>query len=1018
MRTHLLQLTLLLFSAIGFSQSITIKGVINDAKTGVPLPGANITLQNTYKGTTTDFDGNFELSELKSGDVLVFSFIGYENKTYTVNQSETITIQLTETTNNLQDLVMVGYTAKKVKDITGSVAVVTTKTIEDLKPIKIEQALVGTTAGVTVTNGSGAPGSGFNIRIRGISTNGDNGPLVLIDGYQGNLDLLNPNDIESLTVLKDAQAAVYGAVGANGVILVTTKQGKKNSKTKVSFNSYTGFQETTKKINVLNAQEYALLLNESYANAGLTLPYPSIEGIGKGTDWQDEVFEKVPITSNDFTISGGSETITYALSASRLDQQGIVGLGKSGFDRSTARLALGIDFSKKLKFSSNLIYTDFNRNGLNENGLGSVLFNAINTPSILSVYDANGNFTLVPSTPGFGNEVINPLAQIANTYNDYNQERFNGNFALEYKPINELKITSRFGFSTSNDVSKSFNMLIDYGPSKVFNNVDRSTVSQSAQKYSNFTFDLFAEYKKLLWENHTFKLTLGGTLYQENAQGLFATGYDVPYNSWDYADISLANGEVPAGVVPTGSYKAPTYRRPSLFATIDYDYKGKYLLSFIARRDQSSKFGPKNSVANFNSILAGWVISDEDFFENVKTINFLKLRASYGTLGNDNTGGGTIYRSLLTGEAEYVFNNTLTVGTAPGQITNPDAKWESDTKFDVGLDARLFENKLEVITDYYKNKRNGLLVINIPVTGIVGGSAPGSANPTVNAGSVENSGLEFTVNYKNNDHKFKYNLGFNITTINNKVLEVNNGVGYIESGAFGVGQPSPTRMQEGEVMGAFYGYITDGIFQNQAEVNAHPSQIALGAEASPGDIRFKDLNNDGVIDTKDRTFIGKPIADYTLGFNLGFNYKNFDFVAYSYASVGNDMIRNYERTENKLNKLNYTLDRWTGEGTSNTVPRVTAGATSNNVFSDYFVEDASFLRIQNLQLGYSLPETLINRVKLNKVRIYASVNNVYTFTKYKGYDPAANSGNPISGGIDYGYYPTPRIYMLGLNVNF
>ena len=274
------------------------------------------------------------------------------------------------------------------------------------------------------------------------------------------------------------------------------------------------------------------------------------------------------------------------------------------------------------------------------------------------------------------------------------------------------------------------------------------------------------------------------------------------------------------------------------------------------------------------------------------------------------------------------------------------------------------------------------------------------------------------LNYKDNIKDFNYAVGFNITTINNKVTEVNNGSGFLERGAFGVGQPAPARMQVGQTIGAFYGYQTDGIFQNQAEVNEHPSQVALGAEAVPGDIRYKDINGDGVINLDDRTFIGKPVADYTLGFNLNLSYKNFDFVGYSYASVGNDMIRNYERTENKLNKLNYVLDRWTGEGTSNEVPRVTAGASANNVFSDYFVEDASFLRIQNIQLGYSLPSSFIQHAKLSKVRLYASINNVYTFTKYRGYDPAANSGDPIAGGIDYGFYPTPRTYMLGLNVTF
>ncbi|MEN9929135.1 MAG: hypothetical protein RLZZ231_1056, partial [Bacteroidota bacterium] len=436
-------------------------------------------------------------------------------------------------------------------------------------------------------------------------------------------------------------------------------------------------------------------------------------------------------------------------------------------------------------------------------------------------------------------------------------------------------------------------------------------------------------------------------------------------------------------------------------------------------RDTSSRFGPDNRVAIFPSLLAGWVVSSEPFFKENKYINFLKLRASYGELGNDNIGDFR-YRSLLTGEATYVFNNTLTNGVATGVIPNSKIQWEADKKLDVGLDIKLFDKKLDITADYFDDRRSKLLIQYVPISGINGGTAPGSGAPTVNAGTVSNKGIELAFNYNNViSSDLKYSIGFNITTLKNKVLQVDNSTGYLEGGSFGVGNTLyPTRMVVGQPIGVFYGYETDGIFQNQAEVDAHPSQVALGAVSAPGDLRYKDINGDNVIDAKDRTYIGKPIADYTLGLNLSFNYKNFDFVAYSYASIGNDLIRNYERTEAKLNKLNYVLDRWTGEGSSNTVPRVTAGASTNTVFSSYFVEDASFLRIQNLQLGYSFNKKYLEKAGITKLRIYTSVNNVYTFTKYKGFDPAANSGNPISGGVDYGFYPTPKTYMLGLNVNF
>ena len=1006
---------------------LEISGKVIDAKSNTPLIGVNVEIQNTSQFFTTDVDGSFKFSKVPSGSKLVFSFIGYKNYELKVTKSQKITIEMEAASEALDEIVVIGYGSKKKRNVTGSVSVVSSKTIDELRPINATQALQGTVAGVVVTSGSGAPGSGFNIRIRGISSNTSNAPYTLIDGYEGDISLLNPSDIESFTVLKDAQASVYGSKGANGVILVTTKMGKKNSKTKVSFNSYIGFQETTKKINVLNATEYALMLNESYGNGGQALPYPIVNGLGNGTDWQDQIFKKAGISNKDISVTGGSDKITYSLSASKIAQEGIIGLDKSGFDRSTARISLGFDVSPKINISTNIIYTDYNRKSLNEAGIGSVLFNAINTPSTLLPYDTNGDYTLVPATPGFGNEVINPLAQIENTYNSYNQQRLNGNFVLQYKPITEIKITTRYGFDSANDVGKSFSKRLDYGSSKVFN-VKNNNVSQNATRFSNYTFDLFGEFEKTFLDDHKFKLTFGGTLFESKSEGLFATGFNVPYNSWEFADIALTglptaedleinpNSPALAGIVTNGSYKSTPYKRPSLFATLDYNFKEKYLVSFILRRDQSSTFYGKNSVAYFKSILGGWLVSQEDFFNKDGIVNFLKIKGSYGTLGND-VARINAYRSQLNGEGVYVFNNLITQGVAFGVIPNIDLKWESDTKIDLGFEAKLFNNKLEITADYFNNTRTDLIIGGVPISGTIGSFAPGSGAPDVNAGKVKNSGFELVLNYKNNINDFKYDLGFNITTINNEVLEVKNSTNYIESGSFAIGQLAPTRMEVGQPIGVFYGLQTDGIFQNQAEINASPTQN-LGTPTSPGDFRFKDINGDGEVDFNDRTYIGKSIADYTLGFNINLNYKNFDFIAYSYASVGNDLIRNYERTENKLNKLNYILDRWTGEGTSNSVPRVTTGASSNNLFSSYFVEDASFLRIQNIQLGYSLPKNLIDKIGIAKLRLYGSVNNVYTFSKYRGFDATANSGDPITGGIDSGFYPAPRIFSFGLNVNF
>lgn len=1023
MKSKLFLIAFLLISTFALAQNIEVSGKVNEVATGLPMPGVNVTVKNSTVGTVTDMDGNYTIPAPK-GAVLIFSFVGFKTLEATVTGPQ-VTVSLQEDAQTLEEVVVIGYGSQKRKEVTGAVGIVDSKTLDQLKPIKVEQALQGTVAGVNVTTQSGAPGANLTIRIRGVGTNGNADPTVIVDGYVLNntadLGLLNPNDIESITVLKDAQAAIYGTIGANGVVLVTTKKGKRNSKTSFSYNTYTGFQETSKKMNLLNATEYALLQNEKYANGGKDIPFTDVSGLGKGTNWQDEVFSKgVPIINHDMTISGGSEKTSYSVSGSHLDQEGIVGGSKASFLRNTARIALNTDLTDKLKLNTNFMYTAFDRSSFNENVLGSVLFNAINTPSIYTPYDANGDYTVLPTgnaNPGsnLGIEIINPLAQIANTYNEYNFKKLNGTFSLDYELIKDLVVTGRIGFNTQNARQRIFNKMVSYG-GKVFD-TPRSSVNQNSFQDNDYTFDLYATYKKTFSEAHNFTFTAGMTVFKSWGEGLYATGFDVPNNDVRFADINLTTGLSDSKNV--GSYGYDN-RRTSQFARVQYDYKGRYLISGMLRRDSSTRFGPNNRVAYFPSVTGGWVLSDEPFYGTSKTVSFAKLRASYGILGNDLFFKDNAYLGLLDGEGTYIFDGQLVQGAAIGNLPNPDLKWEEARKFDVGADFRLIGDKLELTADYFIDRRENLIISSIPISGIIGTNGPGGQNPAKNAGGVENKGFEFALTYADKiGDDFSFRASYNVTFIKNNVYEVNNGTGYVEGGSFGVGQPAMTRMEVGEPLGYFYGLQTDGIFQNQAEVAAHPSQAGLmGQPAQPGDIRYVDANGDNQITIADRVNIGDPIPDATMGFNLQLNYKGLDFAAYTFASIGNDMVRNYERDIADVNRSNYLLGRWHGEGTSNSVPRVTTESTANSLFSDYFVEDASYLRIQNVQLGYSINENFTQKVGITKLRLYVGVNNLYTFTKYRGFDPGATSNNALSSGIDFGFYPVPRTYLLGLNLNF
>ena len=1007
-----LTLLFLFLSMQIIAQEKTITGVVTSAEDGLTIPGVTVVLKGTSIGTTTDIYGLYQLENVAPESILVFSFIGMETLEKTVGDQSAINVVLETNISQLDEVVVIGYGTVKKKDVTGAVSIVDSKTISKLSPVKIEQALQGTMTGVNVTEQSGAPGAGLDIRIRGISTNVDASPVAIIDGYEGDLNTLNPNDIETITVLKDAQAAIYGTIAANGIILITTKKGKRNTPTTIKFNSTSGLQETTRKLPVLNATEYAVLLNESYASAGRPLPFPDVSGLGKGTNWQDQLFSTAPIFDNNISITGGSAKMTYSLSASDLRQKGIIGGDKAAFERSTARLSMGADFTDWLKFNSAITYTHIDRTSFNDFGLGSVLFNAVNMPSTVPVYNPDGSYYIAPANVGI--EIINPMQQIANTFNSYYLNKLNGNFGLEAKFAKHFTATARIGFNSTFANGKSFTKVVDYGESKVFN-VPRSSVYQNKENFNDYTFDAFVNYDNTFGEDHHITGTIGTTVFQEWGNGLNATGYDVPNNSWDFADISLTKGYVDA--ISSGSY---TYdqRRLSYFARVQYDYRGKYLLSAMYRRDASSRFGPDNAVGYFPSATLGWILSNENFLKDVEQIDFLKIRASYGILGSDKIGSFG-YISQLTGEGVYVLNGQLVYGTAIGTLPNPGIKWEQSEQIDVGMDLTFLNERMDFTADYFVKTTKDLLIGSIPVSGILGTFAPGASSPTINAGTVRNNGFEFALGFRGPAvENFSYRINYNITILNNEVLKVDNGTGIYPGGSFGVGQGGyPAAMEVGQPMGYFYGYKTNGLFQTQEEVDSHPSQQSLGSVASPGDIRFVDVNGDGVLNSDDKTYIGDPIPDFVMGFNLSLRFKDFDFVAYAFASIGNDIVRNYERTQPDVNRLSTSLDRWTGPGTSNTVPRVTYGATANTIFSEYYVEDGSYLRLQRISLGYRLPQTLTQKVKIDEVRFFVAVNNLVTLTKYMGFDPGTSSGSPIGGGFDSGAYPAARTYWFGFSIN-
>ena len=1079
------KITLLLLLFVAFSaaaQTIKIEGVVKDANTGDPLPGVSVLIKGTSIGTETDFDGIYVLPNVNKGTTLVFNYLGYTKKEVVVGK-QIINVFLNQSIESLDEIVVVGYGNQRKELVSGSFASIDSAKITASNPTRIEEALTGNASGVQVTANSGSPGSSLNIRIRGITTNGDNSPLVIVDGVNIGTDLsiIDPNDIEKMDIIKDASSAIYGVQAANGVILITTKSGKRNSVTKFSFNSYLSMQEASNQLALMNASEYAVYVNEAEIANGNALPYNNVSSFGVGTNWQEALFTESPIKSHTISANGGSDKVTYGASASIFQQDGIIAPEKSNFNRITIKNNLGIDLTEKLKLNTFLLYTNINRKTIPEGGRGSALYYALNASPITPIYDGTDGtgpskgFSYIGSEQGI--EIINPLALINNTYNDTKVNRFTGKIELVYNVNEALKATTRYNFNYADVVNRNYYPLAYYGFGKVNNSVSLttdgsnrfitdtnkngitdlfSTVGEDTQNYFDYTWEGFLDYKKS-FGNHNFNALLGGSIRSEQFYGVYGFGslasgpdtWDNAYlfNTQDVYDENIifvrdkdtnelildANGD------PTLDNQSVTRNRSvstginedrwySLFGRLQYDFAGKYLLSAMVRRDASTRFGPNNRVGYFPSVSAGWVVNKESFFDS-ETINKLKFRGSWGITGNDKIGSYRWIGNLqgANAEATYPFGNVITNGNAVGALSNPDLKWETNTQINAGFDASLFNNMLDITLDYYVKTTKDLLLVP-EVSGLLGATAGGSSAPVVNAGTIENKGFDISLNFsKQFTEDFKLGLGVNVTTIKNKTIEVNNAAGFIPSGEFGLGQ-NTSRFQTGLPIGVFYGLKTDGIFQNQAEIDALAidrdgdgtlDEYQIGA--APGDLKFKDIDGNGYVEfgsENDIEALGNPIPDATIGFNLNMDYKGFDFSTSLYASIGNDVVRSYERFLTYSNKPRLYLDRWTGEGTSNTVPRASTNASSNYSFSDFFVEDGSFLRIQNVQLGYSIPSSALEKMKMDKIRLYISVNNLHTFTKYSGYNPDVSNANPSAAGVDLGQYPQTRTFTTGVNLSF
>ena len=979
-------------------QSSVVKGVVKDSN-GEPLLGVNVLVKGTTIGAVTDIDGNFSF-EAPAGCTLVISYIGFESQEVKVKGNAPLNIILKEDSEALDEVVVVGYGVQKKSDVTGALSSVKGDDLTKLSISRTDQALQGQMAGVMVQNSVAAPGESPNIIIRGgNSLKGENAPLVVIDGVLGgDLSLIDPNDITSIEVLKDASStSIYGSRGANGVIMVTTKRGQTGKPT-VSYSGYVSLSQVSKKMDMLNGQElYGLLkeAQEKYPTTALKIPEWIDPNNLNNTDWQGEVFRTAPITGHSLSVSGGTETTRYSLSGNYLMHQGIV--KNSDFNRAGIRANIEQKLGKKVTVgalinASRSSSSNASVNQMNGSDGGGVTFSALGFGPLVPVYKEDGSLS---GPLKDGAQMNNPVALINDQVVDKFRNYFQGTAFLEWEILNGLKFKTAWTYTYSDRKQRQFtsgeNLLSYKGQGYAYMNDQETT---------NWLGENTLTYSKTFNKDHSLNVVAGFTAeasdyFNNNSSG---KGFDI--ESLGYWNMGLANSSL-LSVASGGNHSAIA----SWLGRVNYAYKGKYLASVSFRADGSSKFAKNNKWGYFPSAALGWRISEEDFMKDISWLDMLKLKGSWGTLGNQNLDTAYPAEPLLENAFGAVFGNPSTIypGYQLAYLPNANLRWEKVEAWEAGFESNMFRNRLHVEGVYYKKNTKDLLA---KVPGL-SGTVPGIGN----LGQIENKGVELSATWRDQIGDWGYNVGVNLTTIKNKVKSlVQDGYSII------AGDKSQSYTMAGYPIGFFYGYKVDGVYQSQADIDASPKNTL--ATVTPGDLKFADVNGDGEITPADRTLIGDPTPDVTYGISLGVSYKGWELGIDMMGQGGNQIYRTWDNYNwAQFNYMEQRLDRWHGEGTSNTQPVLNTGHAINFENSEYYVEDGSFFRIRNLQLGYTFDKALISKIGLKALKAYFNIQNLKTWKHNTGYTPEFG-GSAIAFGVDNGSYPVPAIYTFGLNITF
>lgn len=975
----------------------SVKGKVTD-KSGIALPGVTIVVKGTTTGTLTDVDGNFSFAEIKSDSRLGFSFIGMMSQEVEVAGKSVINIVMKEDAVNLDEVVAIGYGTMKKSDLTGSVVSVKTNELNSIPLPSISNALQGKAAGVNIIS-SGVPGTDATIQIRGVGTINDNDPLLVIDGFptDAGLNQINMNDVESIQILKDASAtAIYGSRGANGVVIVTTKKGRAN-KSAVNFDYYYGIQQATNIPQMLNASQFATLHNEMMENAGMEKnpAFADPSSLGEGTNWVNEMISPAAIQNFSLSYTGGSDKSTYYVSANVFDQDGIV--LNTNYKRYTIQFNGESKVFDWLKFGNNISLN----NDIKSSGEYSLRNIQMALPT-QSVYNEDGTYAGPEERAAWSGDIRNPVGAATLIENSTNGYNLRGGIYAEIKLMNGLTFKTNAGLKANFWYDRTWSPKYDWKPTPQ----EDSYLYQSSKRSITWVWDNTLNFEKEFNDLHKITVLLG-TSAQENR-------YDYMYGSIQNFASDLTQ-QLDNGIDQVKlNGNASEWAMLSYMGRLNYSYDNKYLITATLRRDGSSRFGSGNKWGWFPSTSLAWRISEEDFMDKIDQIDDLKLRIGYGLTGNQEIGNYSFASNLST--IKYVFNDNIVSAVVPSIMPNPNVKWESQQQVNIGIDATILDQRITITIDaYQKNTKDMLVPMSVPIsTGYSDVTVP-----YINAGEIVNRGVEFTVSSRNIDKDFKWDTDLNFSFNQNEVKSLNDTVP-MSRGSIGLNYYL-SRIEVGHPVDELYGFVTDGIFQNQAEVDYHSVQVAGTdpySRTSAGDIRFKDLNSDGVIDDNDRTYIGNPSPTFIFAINNTFRYKGFDLNISLQGVYGVDLF-NANRIWNEgmavaYNQTTETLNRWNGEGTSTTMPRAIFNDPNKNTRqSDRYVEDGSYLRVKNVSIGYNFARQLVSKIKMSSARIYISGTNLYTLTNYKGFDPEVGTN-----GIDNGNYPITRNISIGVNISF